>query len=269
MASTMTFTPKRAAALLFLTALFITSVVAQAASSARIVETYPSDRSSLGSGESFWVRIAYTSDEPISLWVRPYRRGVPIKQILSNASMSYAGSGEALGWFSLIDAGDVDEIHVIAGGGKPFHEWELSRDFVDLRWSAAPSSGEARPQWVEDLLAVEVTRYREDAQRRAAEPVSAGEWTLFNGFMLTMLVLLLAGIAVPIRAVWKWRGGWRIAAAIPVAVMGFIILRILVDTARDPTSHNLWPFEILTFGTVTLVCIGALKLGRKFMHVED
>lgn len=41
---------------------------------------------------------------------------------------------------------------------------------------------------------------------------------------------------------WRWRGGWRIAAA-PAMVMSFVVLRIVVDTARDPTSRNLWPFE--------------------------
>jgi hypothetical protein len=68
--------------------------------------------------------------------------------------------------------------------------------------------------------------------------------------------------------VWKWRGGWRVAAAIPAGVVLFVVLRIVVDTARDPTSHNLWPFEILMVGGGALVTIGALKLARRMMRVE-
>ncbi|MGH6635545.1 MAG: hypothetical protein ACRED0_05230, partial [Gammaproteobacteria bacterium] len=66
-----------------------------------------------------------------------------------------------------------------------------------------------------------------------------------------MLSLLLAGSAAPTWALWKWRGGWRIAAAVPAVLMAFVVLRIVVDAARDPTSHNLWPFEILEFGMVS------------------
>lgn len=33
---------------------------------------------------------------------------------------------------------------------------------------------------------------------------------------------------------------------------GFVVLRIIAGTSYDPTSHNLWPFEILSSGIVTL-----------------
>ena len=32
---------------------------------------------------------------------------------------------------------------------------------------------------------------------------------------------------------------------------------------RDPTSHNLWPFEILQASVVGLVLIGVMMLGRR------
>jgi hypothetical protein len=56
---------------------------------------------------------------------------------------------------------------------------------------------------------------------------------------------------------------------VPAAVIGFVVLRIVVDTSRDPTSHNLWPFEILQFGVVALVIIGILKVARRFMGVQS
>jgi hypothetical protein len=54
--------------------------------------------------------------------------------------------------------------------------------------------------------------------------------------------------------------GWRrrplpvigLFLGVPAAVMA----RVIVDTLRDPTSHNLWPFEIV----LAMVLAGALAL---------
>jgi hypothetical protein len=51
--------------------------------------------------------------------------------------------------------------------------------------------------------------------------------------------------------------------------MGFVVVRIAVDTARDPTSHNLWPFEILQSGVAALATIGVLKLARCLLGVRS
>jgi hypothetical protein len=51
-------------------------------------------------------------------------------------------------------------------------------------------------------------------------------------------------------------------------VVAFVVLRIVIDTARDPTSHNLWPFEILMVGTGALLAIGVLKLLRRLLRAE-
>jgi len=241
---------------------------AHADSSARIIETQPSPNATLGRNESFYVRIEYATDEPISLWARPYRDGKAVAEAMFNASAKYTGSGEALGWFALTEPGDVDEVRIIAGGGQRYRDWEIARQSVQLTWTAGSRSVGPSAPWVDELKAAAEVRQREEAQQRASEPVSAGEVVFFYGFMLVVLALVLAGIGVPLWSVWKWRGGWRIAAAVPAAVVGFVVLRILIDTARDPTSHNLWPFEILIFGTVALVIIGVLKLARRLLGVE-
>jgi hypothetical protein len=55
-----------------------------------------------------------------------------------------------------------------------------------------------------------------------------------------------------------------IAATVPTAVMA----RVMLETSRDPTSHNLWPLELLIALVVGLVCslmgtaIGSLLLMR-------
>jgi hypothetical protein len=240
----------------------------RADSSVRVLETQPAASATLGHGQNFWLLIEYETAEPISLWARPYHNGNEIGKALSNASLIHVGSGRALGWFSLAEPGEVDEIRIKAGGGQPYREWELMRLPVRLRWTAAASAAEPPAAWVEKALATEKLRYADEARRRADEPVVRDATALYSGFMLAVLALLVAGITVPLWSIWRWRGRWRIAAAVPVCAMLFVVLRIVVDTAHDPTSHTLWPFEILQIGVVSITIIGALKLARALVRPQ-
>jgi hypothetical protein len=243
------------------------SIAAQSAAhadaTARVIETQPGADAVLGRQESFWVRIGYNSDEAITLWARPYRDGVQVKKAISNGSSSYTGSGEALGWFALTEPGDVDEVRIFAGGGKPYREWELARHSVRLSWTNETATANPPEPWVTDLLAIEKAQQAQAAQRRANEPTSVASTAFLSGFMLAVLAMFIASIGAPLWSIWKWQGGWRIAAAVPAALIVFVVLRIIIDTAHDPTSHNLWPFEILEFGIVALVIVGALALARR------
>jgi hypothetical protein len=91
---------------------------------------------------------------------------------------------------------------------------------------------------------------------------------LLGGFMLVMLLVGLLGFAAPAWGLWRWRGGWRIAAAVPAAAMAFVVLRIAAGTAVDPTSHNLWPFEVLQAGVLSLVAMLALWIARRWSGVR-
>ena len=80
--------------------------------------------------------------------------------------------------------------------------------------------------------------------------------------MLAVLAIGLGGIVAPLWALRCWQGVWRVAAAVPALIIGFVVLRIVIDTSSDPTSHNLWPFEILQAGALSLVLIGLLLAAR-------
>lgn len=83
-----------------------------------------------------------------------------------------------------------------------------------------------------------------------------------------MLALLLFALVVAvivglqIRAVMLWRGIWRKLAAAPLLVLAADALLILVQTSYDPTSHNLWPLEMMMFGAAGLPFVGLLWLMR-------
>lgn len=80
---------------------------------------------------------------------------------------------------------------------------------------------------------------------------------IFAWFWLVELVVLLgttlAGAVshAPLAAVMA-----LMLACVPIAVVG----RVVIDTASDPTSHNLWPLEVVLaiFMTLPPICVGGL-----------
>lgn len=57
--------------------------------------------------------------------------------------------------------------------------------------------------------------------------------------------LLLAMILALLLCFTRTARFWLAAPMVAVAVVAVVIVRIHLDTAHDPTSHNLWPFEIV------------------------
>ena len=68
---------------------------------------------------------------------------------------------------------------------------------------------------------------------------------------------------VSVRLARAWDGGWRLLAALPAAAYAFITARLVLDVARDPTSHNLWPFEYLMATGASVPWLGLLLLVRR------
>lgn len=64
-----------------------------------------------------------------------------------------------------------------------------------------------------------------------------------NRFTLPTLIAIgaIAMMLVAARLVPARRAAWGMALCLPAAVA----LRVAVETAADPTSHNLWPLELV------------------------
>ena len=254
---------RRLARCLLVLCAVLVAAAARAEVQARVAATDPPAEATLGRDEPFYVRIQFDADEPVSIWARPFLAGQPVGRTKSNASARHAGTGYALGWFSLGAAGAVDEVRIVVGGGKPYRERTVAAYPVKLTWTGEGATARTREPWVDDLRREAEAAFRQAAQERSRQPASAGDTALFAGFTLLVLALLAGSVAGPAWGLWKWRGGWRLAAAAPAALMAFVVLRIVIDVARDPTSHNLWPFEILIWGAASVAAIGALTLARR------
>ncbi len=88
--------------------------------------------------------------------------------------------------------------------------------------------------------------------------------------------LLQPGLLLVVLAAFLLRSrgaatSWQVTALLGAAVPAAVLARVIVDGLEDPTSHNLWPFEVVIALFVGLPCalFGALagnltsKLARK------
>ena len=243
---------------------------AQATTNVEVQGTWPAgDSITLGRNQNFYLHLHYTSDQPVQIWARPYFHGKPANAG-SNPSRVYpAGSGEALGWFFLFDPGtQVDEVRISAGDGSYNRTPVVATWRVSITGGDAPAQGAAQPAWVASLNAADEAASRADYEKAMNTPPSAGDIALFNGFMLAMISLGLIGLGGPAWGLWRWRGAWRIIAAVPAVIMAFVLLRLFIDTARDPTSHNLWPFEIVMWGGFSCLWMLVAGLVRKLSGIR-
>ncbi len=235
-----------------------------AASTVEVLDTYPSGEAvTLNRNQNFYLQLHYTTDVPIVIWARPYFHGEPVNAG-SNGSFKYTDSGEALGWFFFLSKdAEVDEIRIAAGDGSQNGTPVVVTYRVRLVGNGNESAASSEPEWLPRLKARDAARQRQEYEAQTNRPVSAVESLGVSALVWGMLGLGVCGFVLPLRALWRWRGGWRVAAMVPTALMVFVVLRLIIGTTIDPTSHNLWPFEILMVGGLSVLIMVVLTLLRK------
>jgi len=229
-----------------------------------IIDTWPpGNHISLGRDQTFYLRLAYSTDTPVRIWARPYYEGEPA-DAGSHPSRQYSGSGEALGWFFLSQPGvRVDEIRISAGDGRVASTPVMAVWRGQILASSKPAATVLPPAWIEELKSIDQAAQEQAFQERMNQPLTAWESILFALFVPMVLAVGLVGLVWPFRALLRWRGGWRLGAALPAALMAFVVLRLIIGVVLDPRSHNLWPFEILLAGVASGVIMSGLAVARK------
>ncbi|MGE3294504.1 MAG: hypothetical protein AB7I59_21615 [Geminicoccaceae bacterium] len=88
------------------------------------------------------------------------------------------------------------------------------------------------------------------------------------GAMDTLLALPLL-LGIPVGYLWlqvcllrRWVGAWRVAAALPAIGWLVWLAGFARDVSVDPTSHNLFPFEILIGVVLAGLYLSTLVLAR-------
>jgi hypothetical protein len=68
---------------------------------------------------------------------------------------------------------------------------------------------------------------------------------------------------------------WRIVKIIGTAVPAAVFTRVIVDGLKDPSSHNLWPLEVIIALVIGLFCaltgaiVGSLCIQLRKGHTGD
>ena len=74
-------------------------------------------------------------------------------------------------------------------------------------------------------------------------------WLPYAAVSLPNTLLGLPLLALVIAALWlraaRSRSIWRAARVVGAAVPAAVLARVAVETSIDPTSHNLWPLEVM------------------------
>jgi len=94
----------------------------------------------------------------------------------------------------------------------------------------------------------------------------------YNRFTFSHPVSILGFLAFVGLATWfagaTELGFGRTVLAAGAAVPAAVMVRVVVDAAKDPTSHNLWPFEVVFAGAFGFgLAAGAAWLGLLFRRL--
>lgn len=94
--------------------------------------------------------------------------------------------------------------------------------------------------------------------------VGISYWTIpYNDIILYEALLtpflIVVVISTLLLQIYTDISFWRITLVIGITVPATVIARMLVEVVQDPTSHNLWPFEVEIALIIGLPCatIGA------------
>jgi hypothetical protein len=241
------------------------SFAAQSPINLTILDTDPGLTARLHYQEPFYLRFKVESSAPVHVAAEAYCRGqeVPVATLAERVLPAGGGTDATLIFHWPEQPTPVDEIRLtVRRSGEKQPETSFSIP-VSLTWDAKPIAAQrSLPEWVRGF---ELQRQQELAadpeyqafKKRAAVPGGGRMAKRMAGlFGFATLLLGLAATALSVYLMWKWRGWYRLLSAVPLAMLAYVIRRMIVEGRIDPTAHNLWPFELLGWVAASLALLG-------------
>jgi len=231
----------------------------------QVMETDPPSPATLHHWEEFSLRIAYESDLPVRIRAYPYFSGKPVPGMTSGSLRYGPGRGEALFWIAYTKPAQVDRIVVRAEDDKtqkPIVQLEIA---VNLAWTGQQQAARRqKADWAVRLLAEQDRIQREEAREYASRPRPWWEAVLFFAATWAVpLYFIVQGVVL-----WRWRGGWRIAAAVPAVPMLLVLLHAIYAFYA---GSNIFPIFLIFFCLPALLYLALLavlhRLKRQPEHV--
>jgi len=245
--------------------LLLVSALACADVRVRIIETDPPSPATLHHWEEFSVRIAYETDRPIRVWGEAYLAGNRVPSMTSGSPRYEPGTGEALFWFAFTTPARVDTIVVRAEDEKARVTAAQDDLSVNVTWTGQkPVARREKAAWVARLQADRDHRHREEAQAYANRPRPWWEPVLFMAAAWSIPLYFIVEIVV----LWRWRGGWRIAAAVPAVPMLLVLGHAIFAFFAGSNIFPLFLFFTCLPALIYLVFLTVLRrLRRQPEHV--
>lgn len=241
------------AVLVLAAALGLSPVPAAAQPESPIVEVIdrspPAGMARLNRYEPLHLLIRYRSSTPISFRLTGERQGEAITRDYRYFPTSYpAGEGLAHAWISYGGPQAVDRLVLTISAAGRTEQRILP---VDLVWTGEATGRQIeRPGWVGRLTAEQA------ALRRDAEPVRPiFDWTVF----LIIDVMTPLGLILQAGLLWFWRGWWRIAAGLPLLVLGPALFVLIMGAMH---GGNLAPLPFMFAAAAACAYLTLLLLLR-------
>jgi len=234
-----------------------------------VLETSPPSPATLGRHGTFYLRFHLETPFPVVVALHPYERGVDVLRTMGNGGEPTLPAGDTTdaNFFFLLakQPQHVDEVRILVSRSDDRRtQWTFSHA-VDLTFDPAETSPPAPdPAWVNDWKVARDARFRAAAD--AAGPGSWFGWAVAVVVVPILVLLPLASVGLPLYFVWRWRGPRRLLAALPLVVLAGKLATVWSDVAADPTSHNLWPLELLLW---ELPALGVVLLAWVFGPKEE
>jgi hypothetical protein len=243
----------------FLTLFFILlafPALACAEARVEVIESDPASPVTLAHWEQYFVRIAYETDQPIRVRGDAYAGGKRVTAMTSGSPRYEPGTGEALFWFSYTTPARVDRVVVWAEDEKTRQPVAKTEIGVDLEWTGQKSATRRRQaDWVTHMLAEQNRRSREEIREHMDRPTPWWETMLFFAAIWSIPIYFIMQVVL----LRRWRGGWRVAAAIPAVPMLFILGHAIFAFVA---GSNIFPLGLIFTAAPALMCLLVLMAVR-------
>ncbi len=237
--------------------LLFVSTLACAEVRVQVIETDPGSTATLGHWEQFYLRIAYETDRPIRVRAEAYAGATPVPSANSGSPRYEPGAGEAMFWIAYTEPARVDRIVVQAQDDKtqkPIAQAEIA---VDLTWTGQKTAAARRKaEWITRLQADRDQRRKEEMQEYANRPSPWWESVLFMAAAWSIPIYFIVQVVV----LRRWRGGWRIAAAVPAVPMALLLGQAILALLA---GSNLFPIYLIFTCLPALIYLLALMALRR------
>lgn len=223
----------------------------------QIIATDPLPPAVLGRWEHYSVLVSYDTDRPFYLRGDVFLGGRRVTSITGGSWRLEPGTGETIFWFAYTEPAQVDQVVVWAEDAQTRAAMAQTRIDVALRWTGVPpGAARPRPEWVERLMAVQEARSEAEYQAYMNRPRPWWQWGIFFAMIWSAPGYLVAQVL----ALWRLRGGWRLAAAIPTVPMALVLGYTFVAYRA---GSNLFPLVLIFTSPLALAYLVVVLLASR------